>query len=65
MRQFDLVVADTSSEAAAFRVAIHRISIQNELLKQEISNLTDALKVIKKQNKKSRALDVNKHDLKY
>lgn len=66
MCQFDLVVADkTSSDAAAFRVAIHCISIQNELMKQEISNLSDALKVKNKQNKKSRALDVSKHDLKY
>lgn len=64
MRQFDSVVKDKRlPEAKALRQTIHHLAIQNELLHDENQGLIEALQVKKKQNKKSKALDLNKHTL--
>ncbi len=64
MRQFDRVVKNKSlPEAKALRQTVHHLAIQKELLHDENIGLTEALKVKKKQNKKSKALDLNKHTL--
>jgi hypothetical protein len=41
------------------------LAIQNELLHNENQGLIEALQAKKKQNKKSKALDLNKHKLDY
>lgn len=64
MRQFDRVVKDKRlGEANALRQVIHHLAIQNELLHHENEGLIEALKVKKKQDKKSNALDLVKHNL--
>ena len=62
--QFDRVVKDkTLPEVKALRQTIHHLAIQNELLRDENYDLTEALQAKKKQNLKSKALDLNKHTL--
>ncbi len=62
--QFDRVVQDKNGlEAKALRQTIHHLAIQNELVHDENDGLIEALKAKKKQKKKSKALDLNKHDL--
>lgn len=60
-RHFDRVAKDKkSAEAKALRQVIHHLAVQNELLHYENEGLVEALKMKKKQNKKSKASDLVK-----
>ena len=55
----------TLPEVKALRQTIHHLAIQNELVHDENKGLIEALQAKNKQNLKSKALDLNKHELDY
>ncbi|KAF1357496.1 hypothetical protein EJ07DRAFT_127969 [Lizonia empirigonia] len=66
MSELDSVVADKSSEEArALRQKVHTLAIDNELLRNENDGLSESLTIKKKQDKKSKALNLVKPALNY
>ena len=64
MSELDLVVADKSSgEACALRHKVHTLAIDNEPLRNENDGLSESLTIKKKQDKKSKALNLVKSAL--
>jgi transcriptional regulator with XRE-family HTH domain len=64
LRQFDRVVGDKqSAEVRALRHVIHHLAIDNELLRDENKGLIESLSIKKRQDKKSKALDLVKPTL--
>ena len=61
MSKLDSVVADKSSEEArALRQKVHTLAIDNELLRNENNSLSESLTIKKKQDKKSKTLNLVK-----
>jgi hypothetical protein len=52
-------------EVKALRQTIYHLAIQNKLLYDKNDSLIKALRAKKKQKKKSKALNLNKHNLNY